>query len=72
MNVLNLNPWAIFWGLLFGSIGFGFFIYGKKQQRLVFLVAGLVLMVFPYFIDKSLLIFIVGTVLTAVPFLIKG
>ena len=71
MNILNLSPWALFLGLVFGSIGFGFFIFGKKQQRLVYLVAGVGLMVFPYLIDKPLWIFIVGMVLTVCPFLLK-
>jgi len=25
----------IFWGMLFGAIGFGFFLYGRKQKAAV-------------------------------------
>lgn len=43
-------------GTLFSSmfvslVGFGFFSYGKKQARPPQLATGLVLMVFPYFVD---------------------
>ena len=40
---------TLLWGLLFGSIGAGYFIYGKKQRAPVPLVCGIALMVFPYF-----------------------
>ena len=40
---------ALFWGLLFSSIGLGYFIYGKRQHASVPLVCGIALMVFPYF-----------------------
>jgi hypothetical protein len=36
--------------MLFGSIGFGFFLYGRKQRAIVPLTCGLALMVFPYFV----------------------
>ncbi len=36
-------------GFLLGTIGFSFFIYGKKQARLPQLVAGIVLMLLPLF-----------------------
>ena len=31
----------LIWGLAFSSMGLGFFIYGKKQQRLVPFLCGL-------------------------------
>ena len=44
---------SLLWGLLFSSIGVGFFIYGKKQQRVVPLVCGLLLFIFPYFVANN-------------------
>ena len=38
----------LLWGLVFSSIGLGFFVYGKKQQRLVPFVCGLALLICPY------------------------
>ena len=37
----------LLWGLIFSSIGLGFLVNGKKQQRLVPFLCGLALMIFP-------------------------
>ncbi|NKF23181.1 hypothetical protein [Solimonas marina] len=58
----------LLWGLLFSSIGLGFFIYGKKQQRLVPLLCGLVLMVYPYFISSAVALVAIGVALCAIPY----
>ncbi len=36
--------------LLVSSIGFVFFVYGKRQRRAPQIAAGLVLLIFPYFV----------------------
>jgi hypothetical protein len=59
---------SFFWGFIFGTIGMGFFIYGKKQQKLTPLLVGIGLMVFPYFITDPLSIVLIGGVLMAVPY----
>jgi hypothetical protein len=58
-------------GLLFGSIGLGFFVYGRKQASVVPLVCGLLLMVVPYFISNALLLFAVGAVLVVLPYFVR-
>ena len=58
-------------GLLFGSIGLAFFIYGRKQRAIVPLLCGLVLMVVPYFIPNALLLLVVGAVLVAIPYFVR-
>ena len=63
---------TLLWGTLFGSVGFGFFLYGKKQGAAVPLICGIVLMVFPYFISNTLLLVGIGAVLIALPFLVRG
>ena len=62
---------SLLWGLLFGSVGFGFFIYGKKQKSVVPLVCGLVLMVFPYFISNTILLAAIGVALITLPYFVK-
>lgn len=54
-------------GVLFSSIGFGYFLYGKKQRAALPLACGIVLMVVPYFIPGALLLFAVGCVICAIP-----
>jgi hypothetical protein len=61
----------LFWGIIFGSVGLGYFIYGKKQQVFMPMVCGLGLMVYPYFVSNTMLLVTIGTVLCAMPFFIK-
>ena len=58
---------SLIWGLLFGSIGLAYFMYGKKQKRGVPFASGIGLMVFPYFVSNSYLVVIIGMVLIALP-----
>jgi hypothetical protein len=57
--------------MLFGSIGLGFFVYGRKQRAVVPLIVGLALMIFPYFVSGTLLVVLVGSVLIAVPYFVR-
>ena len=61
----------ILWGLLFGSFGLGFFVYGKKQKAVVPLVCGLALMIFPYFISSAIPLVAIGVTLIAVPYFVR-
>lgn len=62
---------SLLWGLLFGSIGMGYFVYGKKQQRGIALLSGIALMVFPYFFTSWLLIVLIGILLMTLPYFIR-
>ena len=62
---------VLLWGLLFGSIGLGYFIYGRKQSASVPLVCGLALMVFPYFVSNVPLLVGIGIALVAVPYFLR-
>ncbi|MDO8356978.1 MAG: hypothetical protein Q7U76_11365 [Nitrospirota bacterium] len=39
----------LMWGMIFGSIGCGYCLYGKKQRAVVPLIVGIALCVVPYF-----------------------
>lgn len=62
---------TLLWGLLFSSIGLGFFLYGKKQRTVVPLVCGLALMIYPYFVGSRLVLVAVGVVLVAIPYFVR-
>jgi hypothetical protein len=62
---------AIAWSLLFGSIGVGFFIYGRKQRAPVPLIFGIALMVFPYFVSNIIALVAIGIVLVCIPYFIR-
>lgn len=66
-----MNTAQLLLGMLFSSIGFGYFLYGKKQKVIIPLVCSLVLMIFPYFIDQTLLLIGIGTALSILPYFIR-
>lgn len=67
----DVNESWLWWGLLFGSIGLGFFIYGKRQRLVVPLLCGLALMIFPYFVSSTILLVLVGAALVALPYFFR-
>jgi hypothetical protein len=66
-----LNTSSLLWGLLFGSIGMGFFIYGRRQRAVVPLLCGLALIVFPYFVSNNILLVAIGVALMAIPYFVR-
>lgn len=58
----------LFAGLLFGSVGLAAFVYGKKNASWRPMVVGVVLMVYPYFIEQAWLLYGLGVALCAALF----
>ncbi|MET0225628.1 MAG: hypothetical protein ABW187_04235 [Dokdonella sp.] len=58
-------------GVLFGSIGVGFLIYGRRQRALVPLISGLALIVLPYLVDGTALLLAIGVCLVAIPYFVR-
>jgi glucose dehydrogenase len=52
---MNLNAHFLFASLIWGSIGLGYSVYGKKQSSLVPFIGGLLMMCASYFIGSALL-----------------
>ena len=48
------NAHSLVASLIWSSVGLGFFIYGKKQQSLIPLFGGLLLIGISYFIESAL------------------
>lgn len=61
----------LLWGLLFGSAGLGFFLYGRKQKAVVPLLCGLALIVLPYLVYNTTLLVVLGVALVAVPYFVR-
>ena len=59
---------SLFLGLLFGSIGMVYMIYGKRQSSVIHIVVGAILIIYPYLFSNTLLVFIAGVILTAIPY----
>ncbi len=65
------DPANLVWGLIFGSVGLGFFVYGKSQKMFLPILSGMALMVFPYFVTDIAVMILVGVALAALPFFIR-
>lgn len=50
---------------LFNAIGFVAFVYGKRNTLWRTMIIGLILIVFPYFLTDTLMIFLIGIILSA-------
>ncbi len=66
-----LDPATLVPGLIFGSIGFGFFIYGKRQSMFVPIFTGMVLMALPYLVTNPALLIGAALVLICLPFFVR-
>ena len=62
---MSFDPSSLFVSLTVSSVGFVLLAYGKKQQRLPQVFAGLALMIYPYFVDGWLMMAEVGAVICA-------
>ena len=62
---------TLMWGIIFGSIGLGFLVYGKKRKALIPILSGIGLMVFPYFISNIYIMILSGIVLVALPYFVR-
>lgn len=58
-------------GIITGAFGMAYFIYGKKQSRLIFMGTGIALMVYPYLFSNVIVLIVIGVVLLPLPFVIK-
>ena len=59
---------VLLWGVVFGSVGLAYFVYGRRQGRYVPLLCGIGLMAFPYFISNTFLLVVAGLALSVVPY----
>lgn len=65
---MSLQAWLLV-GIITGTFGLATFVYGKKQQKLVPMLAGITLCIYPYFFNSLMLIVVIGLVLIVIPFL---
>ena len=60
---MSLDPALLFLSLITGGVGFVLFVYGKKQQRWLLMLAGIVFTVYPYFTESVTALVAVGALL---------
>jgi hypothetical protein len=57
--------------IIFSSIGMWYFIYWKKSSKIIPKISGLILMVYPYFMEDTVYLIIIGILLIILPMIIK-
>jgi hypothetical protein len=67
---MDMDPNYLMLSLLFGAVGTGLFMYGKKSGKIPHLAAGLALMTCPYFITNLIAMVAVCVVLAVAPFVL--
>jgi len=61
----------IFWKMIFGVIGLGFFSYGKKQRAPIPFLVGCALCASPYFVSSLSVLIPTGVMLIVIPYFIR-
>jgi hypothetical protein len=62
---MNFDFASLFTSLFVSGVGFVLFQYGRKQQRSPHLIAGVVLMVYPYFVGGAMWMFAIAAAILA-------
>jgi hypothetical protein len=57
--------------LLFSSVGFVAFVYGKRSSLWGIMFCGLGLMIFPYFVGDTIAMYVIGAVGTITIFFLR-
>jgi hypothetical protein len=62
---MSFEPASLFLSLVAGTVGLALLVYGRKQMRIPHIVAGLLLMIYPYFMAGVWSVIGVGILLGA-------
>jgi hypothetical protein len=57
-------------GIFSGAVGMAYIVYGKKQTKLAPVIAGVLLCIYPYFVESWIWLGLIGAILLAAPFFI--
>jgi len=58
---------TLFLSLIFGAVGTVYFVYGRRQHSVSYLICGFVLIVYPYVFESAAAIIGVGVVVAMIP-----
>jgi hypothetical protein len=63
---MSFEPGPLLASLLVSSAGFVLFVYGRRQARLPHGLAGLILLVYPYFVPSPLFVLLIAAAICGV------
>ena len=65
MDFVNLDAGSLMASIVVSGVGFVLFSYGRKQSRLPQMLAGIILMIYPYFVPNPWLMLGIGAAICA-------
>ncbi|NOZ09313.1 MAG: hypothetical protein GXO91_10655 [FCB group bacterium] len=65
------EPTLLFWRMMMGTLGTGFFIYGRKQKAPVPKYVGITFFIFPYLISNVYLLLGVAFLLILIIYFVR-
>jgi len=71
MNLSAMSGANLLAGIVFGTVGFVAFAYGKKQASWKPLAIGIILMAYPYFVTSTVWLWVIGVLLIAALFVFR-
>lgn len=69
-DITDMGASSLFMGLFTGLIGAGYFMYGKRRERIMPMLVGVAMIIVPYFLDGWVTSAVVTGVLCAIPFFV--
>jgi hypothetical protein len=69
--ISGLTAWSVVGMLIFSGVGLVAFVYGKKQRLFKPMILGAALMVYPYLVSNTILLYAIGIALTAAVVLLR-
>ncbi|MBI3594095.1 MAG: hypothetical protein HY200_03995 [Nitrospirae bacterium] len=63
---------TLIFSMIFGTIGVGYFIYGKRQGKMTPLWVGVALNVFPFLVSNIYEMVIIGIILSGLPWFFRS
>ena len=67
----TMNVSFLFTAMIFGVVGLGYFVYGRKQHQIVPLLSGISLNLIPFFLTNIYLLVTAGIILAVLPYFIR-
>jgi hypothetical protein len=66
-----MDATTLFAGVILGSLGMGYIVYGRKQKKGIALLSGLILSGLPWFVSNVYFLLIAGIAFAVLPFLVR-
>lgn len=68
---MMISPSVLMWSILFGAVGMAYLVYGKRQHAPIPFLAGVALLLYPYFVANVDWLVGIGAALVATPYFIR-